>query len=118
GREITKHTDYSELTAQEIDSEVKLIVDTAMHRAEQILVDNLDVLHRLSKELLEREILDAEEIKKIMRGEALPPMRKNNNGEISTADSDKIPDHVKEMLQQRESKNTQTKEDDSDDSNS
>lgn len=118
GREITKHSAYSELTAQAIDAEVKLIVDTAMQRAEKILLDNLDILHNLSKELLEREILDAEEIRKIMKGEALPPMRKNNNGEKSTADSNEIPEHVKEMLQQRESKNTETKEEDSNDSNS
>jgi len=117
GREITKHSNYSELTAQAIDAEVKAIVDNAMQRAEQILIDNSDILHKLSKELLEREILDAEEISKIMRGEALPPLRKNNNGEKVTEkpaeDSEEIPEHVKELLEQRKSKNTEKKEEDS-----
>ena len=46
-------------------------------RAEKILSENIEVLHKLSKELLEREILDGDEIDKVMRGEVLPPMKRN-----------------------------------------
>ncbi len=53
-----------------------------MKRAEKILSENIDKLHNLSNALLEREILDGEEIDKILRGETLPPVeRKNGNGE-------------------------------------
>ncbi|MCI0449329.1 MAG: ATP-dependent zinc metalloprotease FtsH [Chlorobi bacterium] len=76
GREIAQHRDYSEQTAILIDEEVKKIVDKGMKRAEKILMENIDVLHRLSAALLEREILDAEEIEKVMKGEALPPFEK------------------------------------------
>ncbi len=76
GREIAQHRDYSEQTAIIIDDEVKKIVNIAAERAEKILKENLDVLHRLSAALLEREILDGEEIDKIIRGEELPPFEK------------------------------------------
>jgi cell division protease FtsH len=97
GREIQRHRDYSERTAIDIDEEIKRIVNTAMNRAEQILNDNIDILHKLSKELLEREILDSEEIDKLIRGEVLPPPNKNGNGDVE------IPDHVKKLMEQRKS---------------
>ena len=53
----------------------------AMDRAEKILRDNIDLLHRLSMELLEREILDSEEIDRIIKGEELPPILKNGSSE-------------------------------------
>ncbi len=78
GREIQKHRDYSEKTAIEIDEEIREIINSAFERALKILSDNIDLLHKLSEELLEREILDAEEIDRIIRGENLPPVQKEN----------------------------------------
>jgi cell division protease FtsH len=95
GKEIQQHRDYSEKTAIEIDEEVKFIINSCMVRAIKILEDNIEMLHKLSAELLEREILDSEEINKIMRGEDLPPVPKNGK--------DEIPDHVKELIKTRES---------------
>jgi cell division protease FtsH len=80
GREITKTRNFSENTAIAIDAEVRLIVTGAMKRADKILKDNIKVLHRLANALLEREILDSEEIDKIIRGEELPPVDKRANG--------------------------------------
>jgi cell division protease FtsH len=97
GREIQKHRDYSEKTAIEIDEEIRSIVTTGFDRAVQILKDNMDLLHRLSAELLEREILDGEEIDRIIRGENLPPMQK----EIKPTE-DAVPDHVKKLMEQRQ----------------
>ena len=77
GREIQKHRDFSEKTAIEIDEEIKSIVSAGMIKAERILTENIDILHKLSMELLEREILDSEEIDKLIRGEELPPFIKN-----------------------------------------
>ncbi|MBU0473564.1 MAG: ATP-dependent zinc metalloprotease FtsH [Bacteroidetes bacterium] len=111
GREVTKHQEFSEQTAQEIDAEVKIIVMEAMTRSENILKENMDVLHRLSKELLEREILDADEINKILNGEDLPPLKKN--------EPEEIPDHVKTMIKEKEDrkeeKTTDVKLDEKDD---
>jgi cell division protease FtsH len=74
GREIAQHRDYSEETARLIDSEVKKIVTFAFDRACSILKDNDEVLHRLAEALLEREILDREEIALLLKGEELPAM--------------------------------------------
>jgi cell division protease FtsH len=71
---VTRHRDFSEDTSRTIDEEVKKIVMACMRRAEKILADNMDVLHRLSNALLEREILDSDEIDKLLRGEELPPL--------------------------------------------
>ncbi len=88
GREVTRHRDFSEATANVIDDEVRKIVASCMKRAEKILADNIDKLHNLANVLLEREILDGEEIDKVLRGETLPPLeRKNGNGEVVTAPS-------------------------------
>ena len=97
GREIQKHRDYSEKTAIEIDDEIRGIINSAFDRAVKILNDNMDLLHKLSAELLEREILDAEEIDRIIRGESLPPMQK----EVKSTD-ETVPDHVKKLMEQRQ----------------
>ncbi len=110
GKEITKHDEYSEKTAQEIDEEIKRIVNTGMKRAETILRENIDLLHKLSKELLEREILDAEEIRKIMNGEELPAVKgngKNKAGQAQPAE-DEIPEHVRKLMEERKRKNAES----------
>jgi cell division protease FtsH len=76
GKEISQHKNYSETTQILIDDEVKKIVSQGLDVAEKILGDNVDKLHRLSLVLLEREILDAEEIDMVLRGEELPPQEK------------------------------------------
>jgi cell division protease FtsH len=67
GREIAQHRDYSELTAQKIDAEVKRIVTESYSKASQLIKDNLDTLHRMANALLERETLNSENIDEIMR---------------------------------------------------
>jgi cell division protease FtsH len=81
GREITRSRNFSENTAIAIDLEVKKIITSAMTRSEKILREDVETLHRLSNALLEREILDSEEIDKLIRGEELPPVDPRRNGE-------------------------------------
>jgi cell division protease FtsH len=75
GREIATHRDYSEETAQEIDQEVKRIVEEAQKTATGLLTSNMDKLHLLANALLEREILDGGEIDRILKGEKLEPVQ-------------------------------------------
>jgi len=75
GREINQHRDFSEDTAQKIDAEVRRLVDEAYESATDILGNNKEVMHRISAALLEREVLDANEIKLIMEGKELPPIK-------------------------------------------
>jgi cell division protease FtsH len=110
GREITRHKDYSEKTAQEIDDEIKKIVLSCMERAQDILADNIDTLHRLSSVLLEREILDSEEIDKIIRGEQLPPIKKNGTGEPEKK-VEEIPEHVVKLMEKKKQKESLEKDD-------
>jgi cell division protease FtsH len=74
GKEIAHEKDYSEATQQRIDREVRRLVEEAHEHALQLLRDNQEILHRMAKNLLEREILDAVEIDKILRGEELEPI--------------------------------------------
>ena len=74
GREFAQHQDYSESTAVVIDDEVKRIVLTSYARAKKILTDNLDKLHALALALLEHEVLDGDQIDRVIRGEKLPPV--------------------------------------------
>ena len=66
GREIQEHRDYSESTAQQIDSEVKRFVEEAEQKATELLKVNLDKLHKLAQALLDKEILDGNEIDRII----------------------------------------------------
>ncbi len=68
GREIAQHQDYSEDTAIKIDQEVKRIVLEQYERARRIIVENRDALDRLAQTLLERESLDAIQIRRVVAG--------------------------------------------------
>jgi cell division protease FtsH len=72
GREIAQHRDFSEKTAQEIDAEVRQIITKAENRVRELLSRNMDKLHQLAEALLEREILDGEQIDLILSGKKLP----------------------------------------------
>jgi cell division protease FtsH len=100
GREIQRHKDYSEKTAEEIDEEIRKIVNTSMGRAEKILHDNIELLHKLSKELLERESLDSSEIDTIISGGELPTFQKDEGNGVDKR-VEAVPDHVKKLMEQR-----------------
>jgi len=68
GREIARHRDYSGLTAQKIDEEVRDIVTDAYKKAFQLIKANLEIHERMAKALLERETLNSDDIDEIMAG--------------------------------------------------
>jgi len=75
GREIAQHRDYSEDTAIKIDQEVRKLVNNGYNTAKQILSDNRDTLEKIARALIEREVLDAHEIKLLVDGQELPPVQ-------------------------------------------
>jgi cell division protease FtsH len=81
GREINQHRDFSEDTAQQIDKQVRVLVDAGYKSAVEILTSHKDVMHRMSAALLEREVLDANEIKLIIEGKELPPIKMPSSGD-------------------------------------
>ncbi|HMH79968.1 MAG TPA: ATP-dependent zinc metalloprotease FtsH [Candidatus Acidoferrum sp.] len=72
GREIAQHRDFSEATAVDIDKEVKRIVNIAYESAKNIQNTHRDVLERIAQGLLEREVLDALEVRLLIEGKPLP----------------------------------------------
>ena len=66
GRDIMEEKNYSDDTARLIDEEVKVIVDEAYNTAKDLLRRNQDKLKILSNALLEKEVLDAESVKKLL----------------------------------------------------
>jgi cell division protease FtsH len=75
GREIAQRREISERTSELVDDEVKRIIDTAYHRAREILESKRGPLDALAAALLERETLEREEIMLVVSGQPLPPRR-------------------------------------------
>ena len=74
GREMARSKDYSEHTAQEIDNEVKRIIDEAFKRAKDIIDSNRDKLEVIANCLLEYETLEGSQVEEIIRtGRFTPP---------------------------------------------
>ncbi len=72
GREIAQHRDYSEATAIKIDEEVRRLISEGYDRAQAVLAADREILVRIALALLEREVLDANEIRMIIEGKELP----------------------------------------------
>ncbi len=75
GREIAQHRDFSEETARQIDQEVRRLIDEAYKQAHSLVDSHRDAMHRLAAALLERETIDAEEVRMLIEGKELPELR-------------------------------------------
>src|SRR4029077_5650066 len=69
GRDFGRTQDYSQDTANRIDAEVRRSVTTAYDRAPQSIGEHERVMHRLARTLLEKEVLDGEEVLQIIAEE-------------------------------------------------
>ncbi len=70
GRDLGRTQDYSEATANQIDAEVKRIVTAAYDRAKKLITDNQKAMHRLARTLLEKEVLEGDEVLQIIADES------------------------------------------------
>jgi cell division protease FtsH len=68
---VPNEKDYSERTAEEIDTEVKKLVDEAYKKAKDLILANKDKLEGIAQSLLKYETLDAEDVKLILEGKEL-----------------------------------------------
>jgi cell division protease FtsH len=71
GREIAQHQDYSEDTAVRIDQEIQAIIRTNYDKAKALLTEHKAALLQIADALLAREVLDAEQVRRIAAGEPL-----------------------------------------------
>jgi len=93
GREIAQHRDFSEETARQIDQEVRRLIDEAYQSAYSIVESKKDAMHRIANALLERETIDAEEVRMLIEGKELPEMRS-----ALASPSDQGGGHVQQVL--------------------
>ena len=74
GKELAQGKTYSEQTAQEIDAEVRRLVDEGYQRASKLIIENRDKLELIANALLEYETLDGKQVEEIVRtGKFSPP---------------------------------------------
>ena len=71
GREFAQHRDYSEETARLIDNEIRGIVIQGYEKAKDIIQTNIAILHKLANNLLEKEVLDGNQIEAIIKSETV-----------------------------------------------
>ena len=90
GREISQHRDFSEETARQIDAEVRGLVDSAYRAAYEILDTHQVLMHAMASALLERETLDAVEIRLILESKELPPLKPSGGGGTATGDVQQV----------------------------
>jgi cell division protease FtsH len=96
GRELATHRDYSNEMAQQVDNEVRAILDGAMDEAHKALTTNRAVLDRLAKELLEKETLNQDQIAEIFKSVKKLPKRPTWRSSTKRAVSTKGPIPVPE----------------------
>ena len=72
--DLSAFCDCLRQTAVEIDKEVRDIVERAYNKALELLRENIDKLHLLAKTLLEREVLDGDQMDRLLKGEELDPI--------------------------------------------
>jgi len=81
GREIAQHRDYSEETAIKIDEQVKKLVQGGYNTASRIIEERSEALVKIAESLLEREILDGNEVLALIQGETLAPSGPKDTGD-------------------------------------
>jgi cell division protease FtsH len=69
GREMGAEPDYSEEIAKEIDDEIRRVIEEAHDKATTVLREHMDVLHKLSAILIERETIDKSQFERLLQGE-------------------------------------------------
>jgi cell division protease FtsH len=74
GRDIGSTQGYSDQTAQSIDEEIKSIIAGCQDQVRKLLTDNRAALDALAAALMEREVLDGDNIDRLIKGEPLPPL--------------------------------------------
>ena len=90
GRSVTTHKNVSEATMQQVDKEIRRIIDQQYALARKLIEDNRDKIEVMAKTLLEWETIDAEQIEDIMQGK--PPREpKPSQGKASPPPTDSTP---------------------------
>ena len=94
GRSVTNHQSVSEATMQQVDQEIRRIIDQQYSLARKLLEDNRDKVEVMAKALLEWETIDAEQINDIMAGRPPQPPKPSPPPAPPAASSGGTPDAI------------------------
>ena len=90
GRSVTQHKTMSDDTANDIDSEVRSLINKSYQTATKMIKENIDKLHSMSEALMTYETIDKEQIDDIMAGiKPRPPKGWNDKDDDDKDSSDK-----------------------------
>ncbi|MCW9015193.1 MAG: ATP-dependent zinc metalloprotease FtsH [Gammaproteobacteria bacterium] len=89
GRSVTQHKNMADDTARVIDEEIRDFIDRNYERAENILKENLDILHSMSEALIKYETIDADQIAQLMARETVSPPKDWDDDDDSKASAGK-----------------------------
>ncbi len=92
GREFSSEPDYSDEIAREIDDEIRRVVEEAHQTAKDILTERREALERLSKILLARETIDAEQFVALLDGKSEAEVFGSEDQEADTPEVDAEPE--------------------------
>jgi cell division protease FtsH len=101
GRDLARDRDYSEEIAKAIDQEIRKTIDNCYQKAQDILEKERDKLEKLAQTLLDKETLDADEIKALVEGSPLPK-KKEQSSELTAKSSDDKKDNQEEQTEAME----------------
>lgn len=108
GKEIARHKDYSDETAKAIDTEIHDLIISCYNKAKSILQEKWDQVETLSNTLIEREALDAREIKALLNGQSLEDLPRTDEDAI---DEDEDIDTIDEEVENQASDNNDDNKD-------
>ncbi len=87
GRSVTTHRNVSESTMQQVDAEIRRILDEQYGRARRLLEENRDKVEAMAAALLELETIDADQINDIMAGRPPRPPKPSSAPPVPRGDS-------------------------------
>ena len=108
GKELSRAQNYSEETAQKIDTAIKSVIDDQYQRAKTILTENLSALHASAEALLEHETIEGKHVHEILEhGKMISPIVKQESipdpsTEKTTRNLAKIPKRKKTLISEEQ----------------
>lgn len=87
GRSVTQHKNVSDDTIHAIDEEIRDFIDRNYKRAEDLLTQNMNILHAMADALIKYETIDSDQIDALMKGESVPEPKGWNDDDSSSGDT-------------------------------
>ncbi len=115
GRDLARDRNYSEETAREIDQEVRNIVNGCIERTRKLLKDNYEKLELVAETLLEYEVIDGDDIDKLLRGEKIdPPLRSDEVAGEAAEEKEDVKEETSSEAAEDENENADSTDDEED----